>query len=182
MATHHTIPVLRPLFEYLDHLTERATVEGLTAVMTDLDVRLEDVAEHVRFNEKRYLRNLFRKGTWYHALVLCWRSGQRSPIHNHAQSTCGLHVLSGVATETRFEATPSGLLKAVNSVDMACGDLVVSQDADVHQISNLQEAGQDLVTLHIYSPPMLRMDTYSLTEPTIGEYRPEILEHMGSGI
>ena len=66
--------------------------------------------------------------------------------------------------------------------DMACGDLVVSQDADVHQISNLQTAGQDLVTLHIYSPPMLRMDTYSLTEPTIGEYRPEILEHMGSGI
>jgi len=37
--------------------------------------------------------------------------------------------------------------------------------------------------LHIYSPPLLRMKTYSLTDRSIGEYVPEIFQHcFGSGI
>ena len=113
---------------------------------------------------------------------LCWRSGQRSPIHNHALSTCGVRVLEGVATETVFEMMPCGLVKAVNSHDMLVSDVVVAQDAKIHQISNLQLPGHDLVTLHVYSPPLLRMDTYSLTEREVGEYRPMVLEQAGSGI
>lgn len=174
---------LGPLFDFLDALTERASVEELKRWLAGLDVAVEDVADYVRFSGEGYLRNLIRGGEQYHALVMCWRSGQRSPIHNHAGSTCGLRVLRGVATETVFEKTPSSLVKAVSSFDRCCGDVSVSQDANIHQISNLQVADDDLITIHIYSPPLLRMDTYSLTNPRIGEFRPMVLEHaLGSGI
>lgn len=180
--TPQTKAKLKPLFEYLDGLTTRATIEELQDRLAALDVTVGDFSHHVRFHDHRYLRNLFRKGPLYHALILCWRSGQRSPIHNHAESTCGVRVLQGVCTETKFEATPSGLLKAVSSSDMLQGEIGASQDADVHQISNLQSPGEDLITLHVYSPPLLKMETYSLTDATVGEYWPEVLEHMGSGI
>lgn len=174
---------LASLVEYLDGLTARAPVDELRARLGGIDITVGDVADFVRFGKTQYLRNLVREGKWYHVLILCWRSGQRSPIHNHAGSTCGVRVLSGVATETRFESTPSKLVKAVSSHDLKEGDFSSSCDADIHQVSNLQAEGTDLITLHVYSPPLLRMDTYSLTERTIGEFRPMVLEHaMGTGI
>jgi len=174
---------LARLLERLDALRSRATIEQLTEWLGETDLTTSDVAHYVRFGERNYLRNQVRGGEWYHLLVICWRSGQRSPIHNHAASTCGLKVLTGVATETKFAFTPCGLIKAVSSADMGTGEIVASQDADIHQVSNLQPAGQDLITLHIYSPPLLRMDTYSLTDGLIREYMPIIHEYtMGGGI
>lgn len=183
MATACGIAKLEPLVEYLDGLSRRASLGSLRRLLTEIDLNLEDVTEFARFDEQQYLRNLVCDGPWYHVLVLCWRSGQRSPIHNHAQSTCGLKVLAGVATETVFEPTPSGLIKAVTSTDLVAGHVCATQDGDIHQVSNLQAPGTDLVTLHIYSPPLLRMQTFSLIDRQIGEYRPMVLEHaQGSGI
>ncbi len=169
--------------DYLDGLTARATVAELRARLRSLDIGVEDVSDYARFAEDGYLRNLIREGPWYHLLVICWRSGQRSPIHNHASSTCGLRVLTGIATETVFATTPSSQIKAVCSTEMAAGDVAVMKDADIHQVSNLQAQGTDLVTVHVYSPPLLRMGTYTLMDGTVGEFRPQILEHsFGSGI
>lgn len=174
---------LAPLVEYLNGLTARAPLHTLEKLLHSVRIDVADVADHVHFNPVNYRRNLVCSGPWYHLLVICWRSGQRSPIHNHAESTCGLKVLTGVATETKFEMTPSGLVKAVSSCDAVKGYICASQDADIHQISNLQSEGTDLITLHIYSPPLLRMKTYSLTDRSIGEYVPEIFQHcFGSGI
>ncbi len=174
---------LASLTDYLNRLSARAPAEELKERLSDLDVCAEDLHSYVRFSEDRYLRNLICEGPFYHLLVLCWRSGQRSPIHNHAGSTCGFRIIEGIATETLFAPTPSRLMKPVSSTDYPEGLVNASQDAFVHQISNLQRPNEDLVTLHVYSPPLLRMDTYSLTEPTIGEYRPMVLEHaLGSGI
>jgi len=183
MAAAPAVEKLTPLIDYLDSLTERAPIEGLRDRLTALDITPADLADYARFSEEKYLRNLVHEGEWYHVLALCWRSGQRSPIHNHAGSTCGLRVLEGVATETVFEPTPSGLIKAVSSTEMRAGSVAASQDADIHQVSNLESPGCDLVTLHVYSPPLMRMDTYSLIDRTVGEFRPMVLEHaLGSGI
>lgn len=174
---------LGALIDRLDRLSARAPVDLLDRLLSDLVLNWSDVAEFEQYGEKGYRRNLIRGGEWYHLLLICWHSGQRSPIHNHAESTCGLKVLKGVATETKFDMTPSRLVKAVSSRDFRAGEVCSSQDADIHQVSNLEEAGRDLVTLHIYSPPLLRMKTYSLTDRLVGDYVPEIFEHAhGSGI
>lgn len=183
MATQPCIDKLASLCEFLDALTERATIKALHRQLAALDITFDDVAHFARFSEEMYVRNLIREGPWYHLLALCWRSGQRSPIHNHAGSTCGFKILKGVATETAFKSSPSALLYPARSHDMQVDEFAVTQDREVHQISNLQAAGEDLVTLHIYSPPLLRMDTYSLTDKTVGEFRPVFFEHdSGSGI
>lgn len=183
MTTTLATRKLSRLLDYLDGLTERAPLGELERQLRMLDLTVEDVADYARFNEANYRRNLVQGGTWYHLLVICWRSGQRSPIHNHAESTCGVKVLQGIATETKFEMSPCGLVKAVSSEDLEQGLIAATQDADMHQVSNLQAEGEDLITLHIYSPPLLRMKTFSLTDRTVGDYVPEIMDHChGSGI
>src|SRR5207249_2304648 len=109
-------------------------------------------------------------GPAYQALLLCWRNGQRSPIHDHRGSNCGVRILSGVATETVFERNENGLVYATFSREMAEGSICANSDDDIHQMSNLQPGKADLVTLHIYSPPLLHMGTYSLTSPMVQEF------------
>jgi cysteine dioxygenase len=160
---------LDALFGYLDGLDGRVPLAELTSRVADCEIDCGDVAEFIRFSNKGYARNSLREGNSYHAWIMCWKNGQRSPIHDHAGSSCSVRVLRGTLTETIFERAPNGHVKAVFSRDLAAGGVCGSEDSDMHQISNLQAGAADLVTLHIYSPPLVRMGTYSLTEATRGE-------------
>jgi cysteine dioxygenase len=160
---------LQSFFTYLDALKGRAPLEELTAHMAELEAECADFDPQVRFSERGYLRNLVRAGPWYNALILCWKNGQRSPIHDHKGSSCGVRVLRGTLTETLFELTPNGHVKATFSRDLLPGCVIGSEDTDIHQVSNLQLGDADLVTLHVYSPPLLWMGTYSLTDTTRGK-------------
>jgi cysteine dioxygenase len=174
---------LQPLVDYLNTLTSRATIERLQALLAASDATIDDVREFVRFEPGHYQRNLVCQGPWYEMLVICWRSGQRSPIHNHAQSTCGLKVLQGVCTETYFAHSPCGQVVALSSHECGAGHVCASEDDDTHQVSNLQTAGHDLVTIHIYSPPLRAMKKFSITGATAEEWRPPVFEFAhGEGI
>src|SRR5262245_45941891 len=127
---------LADLIAFLNSLEERAPLQQLVAELQELEIGCRDLAEHVRFSEQKYARNLVCKGPWYHLLVLCWKNGQRSPIHDHAGSTCGVRVLRGTMTETTFDFAPNGHVKAVGSRDLAEGKVCGTQDDDLHQVSN----------------------------------------------
>src|SRR5262245_38098065 len=103
-----TSTALEPLFEYLDGLESRPALLDLAAQVSRLAIRCEDVTDFIRFSERCYQRNLVKAGPCYNLLVLCWKNGQRSPIHDHKGSVCALRVLRGVLTETLFEFAPNG--------------------------------------------------------------------------
>jgi cysteine dioxygenase len=167
----------------MDRHPQRVPLDELTRLMTDLSIAMDDVCEFTQFGETTYRRNLMHAGPGYHALILCWKNGQRSPIHDHRGSSCGVRVLKGVATETYFDKSPNGLIYAVSSRELREGQICGSQDADIHQISNLQPGGADLVTLHVYSPPLMVMGTYSLLDQSVGEFADPIFEFChGAGI
>jgi cysteine dioxygenase len=171
-------PKLEPLFQWLDSVSGRVPLGELTARLTDLDLDCDDVEDHIRFSANHYSRNLVRAGPHYHALVMCWKNGQRSPIHDHARSSCAVRVLRGIATETLFEFTPHGHIKATFSRDHLPGSVCGTEDDDLHQISNLQDGDADLVTLHVYTPPLLHMGTYSIIDLKRG-VEPMYLEFIG---
>lgn len=159
---------LEALWHYLDGLDGRAPLRELTDRLREADITCEDLADYIRFSDRQYMRNLVRSGSWYYALVLCWKNGQRSPIHNHTGSTCGVRVLRGTLTETLFAFAPNGAVKATTSRDCPPGSILGSVDGDMHQVSNLQAGDADLVTLHVYAPPLAGMGTYTLYDLTRG--------------
>lgn len=167
----------------MDRHKERVPLDELTSLLKDVQITLDDVREFVKFGPETYRRNLMHAGPGYHALILCWKNGQRSPIHDHRGSSCGVRVLKGVATETYFDKSPNDQIFATSSRELREGQVCGSQDADIHQISNLQAGGAELVTLHVYSPPLLVMGTYSLFDTSIGEFADPVFEFChGAGI
>jgi cysteine dioxygenase len=173
-------PPLEALVE-LDRHTGRIPLSVLELWLAQTELTLHHVRPFLRFDPGHYVRNLMYAGPSYQALVLCWHSGQRSPIHDHAGSSCAVKVIQGVATETTFARAASGLLYAVGSRHLQEGCTCASQDDDVHQMSNLQPDGHDLITLHIYSPALLSMNMYSIVEPRVTRFFDPINDEFVSG-
>lgn len=176
-----TAMTLREFLTRLDEYRERIPLRELSRLLEGLEITLDDVRPWARFGRETYQRNLMHAGPAYQALVLCWRAGQRSPIHDHRGSSCGVRVIQGVATETIFGRTADGLVYPTTTRELPAGSVCASQDADTHQMSNLQPAGRDLITLHIYSPPLLRMQMYSLTSPAVSEFADPVVGFCDGG-
>ncbi|HMC10905.1 MAG TPA: cysteine dioxygenase family protein [Pirellulaceae bacterium] len=170
-----------PALRELDNYDGRIPLSALKDWLARTAVTLDDVRPFLCFSADHYVRNLMYAGTSYQALVLCWQSGQRSPIHDHRGSSCAVKVISGVATETMFAQALNGMIYATGSRQLAAGDSCASQDADVHQMSNLQPEGADLVTLHIYSPALFRMNMYSLVDAKVKQFFDPVNEEFFSG-
>lgn len=149
---------LNDFYSELDRHPGRVPLNKLRRMMQRLDITEYDLRDAVSFGETGYRRNLLRRTDAYEVLVLCWAPGQSSPIHDHAQSTCGVRVISGEAVETRYEHDAHGFLHPVAVERFAEGSAAGSQDADIHAIGN--RTGDPLVTLHVYSPPLGAMQTY----------------------
>ena len=165
----------------LDDYTARIPLGALEAWLARTSVTEEQVRPFVHFSEERYLRNLLHAGPSYQALVICWRSGQRSPIHDHRGSSSAVKIILGVATETQFAVAPNGMIYATGSRQLTTGHACASQDADIHQLSNLQPSGHDLVSLHLYSPPLFRMHMYSLLDGKVQQFFDPVNEEFLSG-
>ncbi len=174
---------LDQMLAYLDTFEQDIPLDQLKRQLDDLVLDVDDIRDYVRFSPDRYQRNLLHTGPTYQALVLCWRNRQRSPIHDHRGSACGVRVLEGIGTETVFARSDNGLTYPTHSSQIKPGMVLGSFDSDIHQVSNLQAGDADLVTLHIYSPPLLVMGTYSLTSDRVEEFVDPILEFAsGAGI
>ncbi len=157
---------LRDLLGYLDTLGQPADLETLQRLLGSLRITRADLGPACSFKDERYQRNLIRQTDWYELVCLCWTSGQRTPIHDHAGSSCAFLVVEGVATETRFEHTPSGLVCPIWTRRHEPGYICASAEADVHQVSNTQPPGTDLITLHCYCPRLRNFNVYSLDSLT----------------
>lgn len=170
------------LIDHLNSFTGQIPIDELLPALEQLEVDWPAIEPHLRFHHERYQRNLLAGSEHYHALLLCWKAGQRSPIHDHRASNCGFRVLCGTATESNFLKTEHGLVYPTGSRDLPQGSICASADADIHQVSNLHLT-DDLVTLHIYSPPLLVMGQYSLMSTQVTDFVDPVFEYsLGGGI
>lgn len=160
-------PVLREVVDYLMGLRRRADLRVLEQLLRSAPVTREDVAPFLKFGARGYLRNVVRRTEHFELLMLCWRSGHCTPIHDHRGSSCAFKVVCGTGTEVRFSTTPSGLIVPVATHSMEPGYVCSAEDDDIHQIANMQAPGIDLVTMHIYTPPIRKMNTYSFMTPVV---------------
>lgn len=151
---------LHTLTEYLSALTAPADLSTLSGLLGDLDISRDDLGSSVRFDDDQYARNKISETEWYEMVCLCWKPGQGTPIHNHRHSSCAFLIVEGIADETLFALDAEGKLNGESDFSkLERGRIGASWDADIHQMGN--QTDQDLISLHIYSPPLKQMMVYS---------------------
>ncbi|MBU2896748.1 cysteine dioxygenase [Vibrio hepatarius] len=177
------VPALAALFDSDFRLNFQAFIEQIQLankplslatirfILEHVDLTDEEIKSLVSFDQDNYCRKRLFKNKHCEILILSWLNGQRSKIHDHLNTACGVRVLQGEATETLFETAPNGYIYASQSSHYPKGSVTVSRDNDIHQISNLQADGKPLVTLHVYSPPLSQFHLYQLEKG-----QPELLD------
>ena len=163
------------LVKRLRQYGEPVDFADLKELLWRLDIREEDIQPYLQFDASTYQRNEVVKTDHFEMLFLCFEAGQRTPIHDHAGSACAVKVVRGTGTETLFETSiEGGWLFASDSRELPAGGVVGSFDMDTHQLSNLQSSGKQLVTLHIYSPPLTQVGNYSMIDNSVKQVTPAV--------
>jgi predicted metal-dependent enzyme (double-stranded beta helix superfamily) len=160
-------PLLLDLLHRWDASPGAIGYTELRAGMRELELGAADLAAWITFDDRTYCRVAIHRRPHYEVLVLCWKSGQISAIHDHAGSSCVVRVIAGHATETRYARSPCGRLMPRHSRQHGPGRVLGCRGDGIHQMANLQPAGQHLVTLLVYSPPPSRWHFYSLENTTL---------------
>lgn len=156
LSAHRIVPSLTELYA----LVERTTISP------------SELQPYLGFKAGNYCRHRVMRNEFVEMLVLCWKPGQRTPIHDHNGSHGAVFVHEGILWETTFDYdTETGLGYKAHR-ELRAGGVTGSELPDIHQIGNPDVSGEDLITIHIYAPPLGVLKTYKLGSSTIDLYTP----------
>jgi cysteine dioxygenase len=156
---------LEQLKSRLSSLTRKPSLSDLNSWLSSLVVDWKDLDCHVSFKEANYARHSVVRTEQAEILMICWRPGQRTPIHDHDGSYGTVRVLRGVMWETIFGMDPECGLRYRSGREWLSGETTAGADVrDIHQIGNPDVSGQELITLHLYAPPLKSLNVYQLGE------------------
>ncbi|MDQ3806310.1 MAG: cysteine dioxygenase family protein [Acidobacteriota bacterium] len=141
-------------------LDRRPALDELHGWLNAVEVGPEELRPHVSFKEATYARHRVFVNDHAELLVLCWRPGQRTPIHDHNGSFGAVRVLSGVMWETIFEMGGARGLAYKYAREWTPGLVTGADIPDIHQLGNPDVSGHDLITLHLYAPPLTSLNVY----------------------
>lgn len=143
---------LAETLQELRHGAHRMKIRDLERLIDGLRLEPEELRAYLRFEDHHYTRNVIQRTAHFEALLLCWRGGQRSRIHDHGRSICGMAMVEGVLSAENYLRTPAGLIHRDFSEDFKPGSILTIQTTEIHRVSNLRD--EDGVSLHFYLPPL----------------------------
>jgi hypothetical protein len=81
-------------------------------------------------------------------------------------------VQQGVLWESNFCYQEDRGLCYKNGRECQSGDITGAAVPDIHQLGNPEVSGQDLITIHVYAPPLGVLKTYKVGSAQIDLYTP----------
>jgi cysteine dioxygenase len=171
----------KSLTEGLGALRTAPTFADINDWLFNVTVTPDDLRPYRFFKSGTYARHRVMRNEFAELLVLCWKPGQRTPIHDHNGSYGAVRVCEGVMWETIFGLNNEHQLYYRSGREWNVGEATGADVPDIHQLGNPEVSGQDLVTLHLYAPPLGVLNTYKVGSSEVGHYSPN--EFMdGAGI
>jgi cysteine dioxygenase len=169
---------LQALVEALESQKTMPALEQIYDWLTRVDVTAAEIAPYIGFKEGNYWRHRVFRNDFVEMLVLCWRPGHRTPIHDHNGSHGGVRVHEGTLWETIFHYDAVKGLEYKTAREHTEGSVTGSDIPDIHQLGNPDVSEQNLVTIHVYAPPLGVLHTYKPGSVKIDLYVPDESENL----
>lgn len=134
------------------------TNEQLLAVASKIAARPELWSEHIEHDPRQRTYKQLLRDEHLDVWLLCWSHDHDTGFHDHDLSAGAVAVVSGSVREERLvlgrppDAPISRLAPAGSSFDFAA--------SDIHRV--LHTGTEPAVTIHAYSPPLVRMGSYTI--------------------
>ena len=149
---------IHDLIMWLESFDERPGLDVLGKRLEILDVDIESLRELIQSAPDDYCRNTLFRSDQFELVVIIWRPGQDTPIHDHIGSDCAFLILEGESTETIYELNSEGLAFPIGSRVYRPGEVCAAEEPDIHRVSN--DGDGELINLHVYTPPLHAFNIY----------------------
>jgi cysteine dioxygenase len=163
----------------LSGLRRAPTFAELQSLIDRVDVSEAELRPYVKFRPGTYVRTRVLRNEHAELLVLCWKPGHYTSIHDHNGSYSVIRVLEGRMHETIYDYDRERGLCEGESHTWRPGHVTVADIPDIHRIGNAEGSGEDMITLHCYSPPFDVIRTYRPGSTETGTLRPEAPRLVG---
>lgn len=167
------IASLAELVAALSELNALPKLAELETLLRYVEVGDEELRPYVKFRPGAYVRSRVLRNDYVELLVLCWKPGQYTSIRAHGASYGVIRVLKGRMHETIYAYDPELGLAEGASHTWGPGQVSATDIPDIRRIGNASDSGEDLVTLHCYSPPLDVIRTYQLGSAETDTLHPE---------
>jgi cysteine dioxygenase len=164
---------LPALVTALNAFTSHPSLEQLYGLLEGATLSDEELRPYIGFKAGNYARHRVFRNEWVEMLVLCWQPGHRTPIHDHNGSHGAVMVHQGVVWETIFNFDEENGLTYKSSQEYRAGLVTGADVPDIHQLGNPDVSEQNLITIHIYAPPLGVLHTYKPGSAKIDMYTPD---------
>ena len=91
------------ILEMMKIPSKELEVNKLDTLFQSLDLNTDLIQKNIFFNEDSYARNLVCRTPRFDMLVLCWKPGQVTTIHDHVNSLNVTRVFEGTLTARNYE-------------------------------------------------------------------------------
>jgi len=163
---------LTALAALLESQTSSPSLDQLYNWLENTQISEDELQPYLGFKEGTYWRHGVCRTKFVEMLVLCWRPGQRTVIHDHNGSQGAVLVQQGVMWETTFTYNEEHGLRYNSACGYDTGQITGADVPDIHQLGNPDVSEQNLVTIHIYSPPLGVLHTYKPGSNQVDLYTP----------
>jgi cysteine dioxygenase len=160
------------LVEWLQSRTSPPSIEEISSRLAQVQITPVDLEPHLGFKEGNYWRHRVCRNESVEMLIICWRPGQKTPIHDHNGSHGVVKVQQGLMWETMFTYDDVKGLCYQSGRECPCDEITGAAEPDIHQLGNPDVSGQDLITIHVYAPPLGVLKTYKVGSANVDLYTP----------
>jgi cysteine dioxygenase len=164
---------LHGLVEVLEAQRVVPSLEQLYAWLHNAQISIEELQPYIGFKDGNYWRHRVCRSPFVEMLVLCWRPGHRTPIHDHNGSRGAVLVYDGVLWETTFQFDQEKGLSYKTGREYRPREVTGAEVPDIHQLGNPDVSEQNLITVHMYAPPLGVLRTYKAGSREVDQYTPD---------
>jgi len=162
-----SLPALEKLLGLLPPSRMRPEELALFAAGWPGALDVEALAARARFSDQGYTRTVLHRCAGWEVLLAGWLPRQRTAVHGHGESHGVTCLLEGTLSEVEYRLAPGGQVKKSERRTHGVGSVFHEQP---HTIHHVEHAGRlRSVSLHLYAPPLQRMELY---DGSIGTSQP----------
>ncbi len=170
---------VKNLVEMLESLG-KFTPESVHEAVSECDVRAEDIERWVDYDypvSDSYGRKMVHNGGFFEVMIMSWKPGDYSGIHDHGKAEFGAVKIFGVAEHAIFKLEKQKLTTISREIVKSGTTLKVTPSL-IHQMGNPGES--NFFTLHVYGN--MNLESGITNEARIFDYSRNELLFVNGGI
>ena len=159
---------------------EEFTPESVHEVVSECDIGVEDLKNWIDYDypvSDSYGRKMVHDGGFFEVMVMCWRPGDYSAIHDHGKAEFGAVKLFGDAEHASFELE-GGRLTTIARERNESGTTLKVTASLIHQMGNPGE--KNFFSLHVYGN--VDLESGITSEARIFDYSRNELLFVNGGV